>query len=176
MFTTSQQSSRLQAYFLTNSNRRRRLPKQRQGRVSELQEVELYLSSRPFEEQIENALDSLLVKSGLEILKCVTGRISTEVDARLSFDECEPMIFLHHVWHRYLLNTPYVMWWQEIAFILQMINVSTVDPEVLRLLPGGTIAKAHQIIELYDDAGIDRSRVLIKVRSLSLFVYALQNS
>ena len=52
----------------------------------------------------------------------------------------------------------------------------SVDPEVLRFLPAGTIAKAHQIIKLYDDAGIDRGRVLIKVRNLSLFVYTLQTS
>ncbi|MDN5680346.1 MAG: transaldolase, partial [Ewingella sp.] len=38
------------------------------------------------ETQIVNASDRLAVNIGLEILKSVPGRISTEVDARLSFD------------------------------------------------------------------------------------------
>lgn len=37
-------------------------------------------------QQIENAADKLAVLIGLEILKVIPGRISTEVDARLSFD------------------------------------------------------------------------------------------
>ncbi len=37
-------------------------------------------------EQLEHALDVLAVNFGLEILKIVPGRVSTEVDARLSFD------------------------------------------------------------------------------------------
>jgi len=37
--------------------------------------------------QIENAADKLAVSIGLEILKVVPGKISTEVDARLSFDK-----------------------------------------------------------------------------------------
>jgi len=37
--------------------------------------------------QVELALDKLSVNFGLEILKIVPGRVSTEVDARLSFDE-----------------------------------------------------------------------------------------
>ena len=36
--------------------------------------------------QIEEAADRLIVTIGCEILKCIIGRISTEVDARLSFD------------------------------------------------------------------------------------------
>jgi transaldolase len=36
--------------------------------------------------QIENIMDHLLVRFGLEILKIVPGRVSTETDARLSFD------------------------------------------------------------------------------------------
>ena len=38
------------------------------------------------EQQIENAADKLAVSIGLEILKHIPGRISTEVDARLSFE------------------------------------------------------------------------------------------
>ena len=64
-----------------------------------------------------DVIDPLLIAFGSEILKIVPGRVSTEVDARLSFDTA------------------------------------------------GTIAKAHQIIALYDGHGIDRSRVLIKVAS-----------
>jgi len=62
-------------------------------------------------------IDRLLVAFGLEILKIVPGRVSTEVDARLSFDTA------------------------------------------------GTVAKAREIIALYEKAGIDRKRVLIKVAS-----------
>ncbi|EDO17081.1 hypothetical protein Kpol_530p51 [Vanderwaltozyma polyspora DSM 70294] len=38
------------------------------------------------EEQVEISVDRLLVEFGKEILKIVPGRVSTEVDARLSFD------------------------------------------------------------------------------------------
>jgi transaldolase len=63
----------------------------------------------------ERIVDEVLVRFGLEILKIVPGRVSTEVDARLSFDTA------------------------------------------------ATIARAHRLIELYERAGIDRARVLIKV-------------
>lgn len=39
------------------------------------------------EEQVDLALDRLLVEFGTQILKIVPGRVSTEVDARLSFDK-----------------------------------------------------------------------------------------
>ncbi|KAK7952349.1 Transaldolase [Apiospora aurea] len=38
------------------------------------------------DEQVDDALDSLLVEFGKEILKIVPGKVSTEVDARFSFD------------------------------------------------------------------------------------------
>jgi len=38
-------------------------------------------------EQLENAMDKLFVLFGVEILKIIPGRVSTEVDARLSFDK-----------------------------------------------------------------------------------------
>ena len=38
------------------------------------------------DKNIEHALDKVFVNFGLEILKIVPGRVSTEVDARLSFD------------------------------------------------------------------------------------------
>jgi len=41
------------------------------------------------EEQVTNTMDKLFVSFGLEILKKVPGRVSTEVDARLSFDKDE---------------------------------------------------------------------------------------
>lgn len=62
-------------------------------------------------------MDHLLVRVGCEILKLVPGRVSTEVDARLSFDRT------------------------------------------------GTIAKARQLIALYEAAGYGRERVLIKMAS-----------
>jgi transaldolase len=68
-------------------------------------------------DQISAASDQLAVGIGLEILKIVPGRISTEVDARLSFDT------------------------------------------------KASIAKAHQLIDLYEKGGVDKSRVLIKLAS-----------
>ncbi|EDQ00631.1 transaldolase [Shewanella benthica] len=69
------------------------------------------------EQQLEDAGDKLAVNIGVEILKIVPGRISTEVDARLSFDQA------------------------------------------------GSIEKAHKLIRLYQEAGIDKSRILIKLAS-----------
>ena len=66
---------------------------------------------------VGTVIDQLLVAFGLEILKIVPGRVSSEVDARLSFDT------------------------------------------------EGTIAKAHEIITLYKEAGISKDRVLIKIAS-----------
>ena len=36
---------------------------------------------------LENALDEIFVNFGIEILKIIPGRVSIEVDARLSFDK-----------------------------------------------------------------------------------------
>lgn len=69
------------------------------------------------EEALTHALDKAFVNFGLEILKIVPGRVSTEVDARLSFD-------------------------------IQ-----------------GSVQKARHLISLYESAGIDRKRVLIKLAS-----------
>ena len=60
-------------------------------------------------------VDQLLVSFGKEILNIVPGRVSTEVDARLSFDT------------------------------------------------SATIARARQLIALYQDAGFGRERILIKI-------------
>ncbi len=62
-------------------------------------------------------VDQLLVAFGREILNLIPGRVSTETDARLSFDTA------------------------------------------------GTVAKGRTLIALYEEAGIDRERVLIKVAS-----------
>ncbi len=67
--------------------------------------------------QVERVMDGVLVNFGLEILKIVPGRVSTETDARLSFDTA------------------------------------------------GTLAKARELIALYEKAGISRERVLIKIAS-----------
>jgi transaldolase len=67
--------------------------------------------------QTEAFMDALFVSFGREILKIIPGRVSTEVDARLSFDT------------------------------------------------EGTLAKARRLIGLYEDAGVDGNRVLIKVAS-----------
>jgi len=62
-------------------------------------------------------MDHLLVAFGREILNIVPGRVSTEVDARLSFDT------------------------------------------------QATIKRAQRLISLYEEAGVDRQRVLIKIAS-----------
>ena len=67
--------------------------------------------------QLSHAMDKLAVNFGLEILDIVPGRVSTEVDARLSFDT------------------------------------------------EASIAKAHELIKLYEANGISRERILIKVAS-----------
>lgn len=69
------------------------------------------------EAQLALATDQVAVNIGAEILKLIPGRISTEVDARLSFDT-EKMI-----------------------------------------------TKARHLIELYQQKGIDKSRILIKIAS-----------
>jgi transaldolase len=61
--------------------------------------------------------DALFVRFGCEILKVVPGRVSTEVDAGLSFDTV------------------------------------------------GTLAKARKLIGLYEQAGVGRDRILIKITS-----------
>lgn len=66
---------------------------------------------------IKDITDQLLVNFGIEILKIIPGRISTEVDARLSFDT------------------------------------------------NGTIDKGRTLIKLYETAGIQRERILIKIAS-----------
>lgn len=69
------------------------------------------------EQQVIDAADKLSVLIGLEILKTVPGRISTEVDARLSFDT------------------------------------------------SASIAKAHKLIAMYNEAGVSNERILIKLAS-----------
>ncbi|HEU4458932.1 MAG TPA: transaldolase [Methylibium sp.] len=66
-------------------------------------------------ETLEAIVDQVLVRFGREILAVVPGRVSTEVDARLSFDTA------------------------------------------------ATIARAQHIVALYESAGVDRERVLIKI-------------
>jgi len=67
--------------------------------------------------QVSLASDKLSVLIGLEILTIVPGRISTEVDARLSFDK------------------------------------------------EASIVKARQLIAMYEEAGINKDRILIKMAS-----------
>lgn len=44
------------------------------------------MQSKDKEQQVHDAMDKLSVNAGLEVLKIVPGRVSTEVDARLSFN------------------------------------------------------------------------------------------
>jgi len=73
--------------------------------------------TKDHKKQLELAIDKLFVNFGVEILKIIPGRVSTEIDARLSFDT------------------------------------------------EANIRKAHDIIQLYKDAGIDKERVLVKIAS-----------
>ena len=73
--------------------------------------------SAPVEEVVAEALDEISVTFGKEILRIVPGRVSTEVDARLSYDT------------------------------------------------EATIQKARKLIGLYEQAGVARERVLIKIAS-----------
>ncbi len=66
---------------------------------------------------VESVIDRILILFGREILGIVPGRVSTEVDARLSFDT------------------------------------------------EGTIAKARQLIGMYETEGFSRDRILIKIAS-----------
>ena len=67
--------------------------------------------------QIEDIIEHLLVRFGCEMLKIVPGRVSTETDARYSFDV------------------------------------------------EGSIKKARQLVKIYEEVGIPRERVLIKIAS-----------
>ncbi|MDG9667355.1 transaldolase [Hahella sp. CR1] len=69
------------------------------------------------EEAVAHAIDYLSVSIGKEISKVISGYISTEVDARLSFDT------------------------------------------------DATIEKAKQLIKLYNDVGVGKDRILIKIAS-----------
>lgn len=69
------------------------------------------------EEQLNSAMDKLFVLFGCEILKIIPGRVSTEVDARLSFDKEK------------------------------------------------SIEKARKLIQLYEEEGINKERILIKLAS-----------
>ena len=73
--------------------------------------------SAPVEDVVAEALDEISVTFGKEILRIVPGRVSTEVDARLSYDT------------------------------------------------EATIEKARKLIGLYEQAGVSRQRVLIKIAS-----------
>ena len=84
-----------------------------------LQDAIDYAMARSADEETRaiDIMDKLAVNFGVEILKIIPGRISTEVDARLSFDTL------------------------------------------------ATVARAESLINLYKQAGIDTSRVLIKIAS-----------
>ncbi|MEZ7985119.1 MAG: transaldolase [Pseudomonadales bacterium] len=69
------------------------------------------------QQQLSDAGDKFAVAIGQEILSIIPGRVSTEVDARLSFDTA------------------------------------------------ATIEKAHRVIDLYEQSGISRERILIKIAS-----------
>lgn len=85
--------------------------------ISHLTNHLLFSSNSTIDEKIGEAFDYLCVLFGIEILKIVPGRVSTEVDARLSFDK------------------------------------------------NASVTKALKLIGFYEELGIDRNRVLIKLAS-----------
>lgn len=77
--------------------------------------IEFGNSSENISERLDLILDRLAVNFGIEISKIVPGYVSTEVDARLSFDTI------------------------------------------------ATVSRARRIIKMYEDSGVSRSRILIKI-------------
>ena len=77
----------------------------------------LFSNNSSKEKFVKEAIDQVSVMFGREILKIISGRVSTEVDARLSFDT------------------------------------------------QATVEKARKIINLYQDYGISKDRILIKIAS-----------
>ena len=53
--------------------------------------------SKNIDEQVSHALDKLAVNFGVEILKFIPGRVSTEIDARLSYDTEETIKKCHEL-------------------------------------------------------------------------------
>lgn len=70
-------------------------------------------------------MDKLAVNFGTEITKIVPGYVSTEVDARLSFDT------------------------------------------------EATVNRARRIINMYNEVGVDKSRILIKVQIIFLYYFII---
>jgi len=58
-------------------------------------------AGRPLSEQATAALDQLAVEFGLRILDLIPGRVSTEVDARLSFDTAATIAKAHQIIAKY---------------------------------------------------------------------------
>jgi transaldolase len=54
-------------------------------------------NGKDIETQVDATLDALLVQFGKEILKIVPGKVSTEVDARFSFDTEESVNKALHI-------------------------------------------------------------------------------
>ena len=79
--------------------------------------INRFICFSTLKEQVEAALDITCVLFGKEILNIIPGRVSTEVDARFSFNK------------------------------------------------EASIEKAKRLIALYEELGVDKNRVLIKLAS-----------
>ncbi len=55
------------------------------------------VQGKDIDEQVDATLDRLLVEFGKEILKIVPGKVSTEVDAKLSFDKDRSLEKARHI-------------------------------------------------------------------------------
>lgn len=54
--------------------------------IEEARKIDTLIQGKTVDEQVDATLDRLLVEFGKQILQIVPGKVSTEVDARFSFD------------------------------------------------------------------------------------------
>ncbi len=64
---------------------------------------------KDLDEQVDATLDRLLVEFGKEILKIVPGKVSTEVDARFSFDTKASVEKALHI-----IEVSHLSWWHKL--------------------------------------------------------------
>eukprot|EP00079_Xenopus_tropicalis_P034890 XP_017948661.1 PREDICTED: transaldolase-like [Xenopus tropicalis] len=103
-------------------------------------------SSLSEEEQINNIMDKLFVLFGVEILKKIPGRVSTDVDART---------WLSQQYQRAVLY----------IFVLLFVILTSFCLHRLSFDKDGMVKRAKRLIALYKEAGIDKERILIKLSS-----------
>lgn len=112
-----------------------------------------FLTFSTVEEQVAETLDMLSVLFGCEILKIIPGRVSCEVDARyitllkkvLTYDVC-------------VLNCDNLFIDLYYKIILYLYFRLSFDKDA-------SIAKAIKLINLFEEHGVKKERILIKLAS-----------